>query len=431
MSTAMVTDRETPARKLRTARISDRVGFYVLASIAVAMLAGSSAPTPLYAVYQAEWGFSAITTTVVFGIYAVAVLGGLLTVGSLSDHVGRRPVLIVAVLVQAATMVLFAFASGVPELIGARVVQGLATGAALGAVGAGMLDVDRARGAVANAVAPLSGTATGALGSGLFVEYLPAPSHLVYLSLAAVFVLQAAGVAAMAEPGSLRPGALASLRPTFAVPAHVRRPLLVAIPALVAAWSLAGFYGSLAPALIRQLSGSDSLLLGGLALFALAAGGATSVLLLAAGTMPPHRIMAAGTAVLFLGVAVTLIAVVYTLPITFFVGAAIAGAGLGPAFQGSLRTVVTQVEPHQRAGVLSVVFVVSYLAMGVPAVIGGVLVVDGGGLIPAAREYGLAVMALAATALVGLLVESRRSPSRTSPASGARQPCPDIAVEPC
>ena len=67
------------------------MAFYLLASVIVSFLAGSSAPTPLYAVYAAKWGFSPITTTVVFGVYALAVLAALLTVGSLSDHVGRRP----------------------------------------------------------------------------------------------------------------------------------------------------------------------------------------------------------------------------------------------------------------------------------------------------------------------------------------------------
>ena len=139
----------------------------LLSSLVVSFLAASAVPTPLYAVYQAEWGFSPITTTVVFGVYAVAVLVALLVLGRLSDHVGRRPVLLAGLLGQAVAMVVFATASGVPELLPARVVQGVATGAALGAVGAGLLDVDRARGTVANAVAPGLGTSSGALVSGL------------------------------------------------------------------------------------------------------------------------------------------------------------------------------------------------------------------------------------------------------------------------
>src|SRR4029077_8591009 len=106
----------------------------------------------------------------VFGIYAIAVLGALLIAGRLSDYVGRRPVLIVATTVQAATMFLFAFYDGLSTLIAARVIQGLATGAGIAAVGAGMLDLDKVRGAVANSVAPAGGTAIGGLLAGFMVH---------------------------------------------------------------------------------------------------------------------------------------------------------------------------------------------------------------------------------------------------------------------
>ena len=121
--------------------------FYLLASITISFLAGSVAPTPLYALYQAQWGFSPITVTFIFGIYALSVLIALLFVGRVSDHLGRRPVLIAATLAQAATMVIFATAGGVGDLVLARIIQGLATGAALGAVGAGMIDLNKERGA--------------------------------------------------------------------------------------------------------------------------------------------------------------------------------------------------------------------------------------------------------------------------------------------
>ncbi len=118
-------------------RLSSTSAFYLQASIILFFLAGSSAPTPLYALYQAQWGFSPITVTVIFGIYALAVLAALLTVGSLSDYIGRRPVLFVATLLQAAAMWVFARAHGVNELIVARIMQGIATGGAASAIGRG------------------------------------------------------------------------------------------------------------------------------------------------------------------------------------------------------------------------------------------------------------------------------------------------------
>src|SRR5262249_42374756 len=84
-------------------KLSGTAAFYLQVSIIMAFLAGSSAPTPLYAVYQAAWGFSPVTITVVFGVYALAVLAALLVFGALSDHVGRRPVLLATTLLQAVT----------------------------------------------------------------------------------------------------------------------------------------------------------------------------------------------------------------------------------------------------------------------------------------------------------------------------------------
>ncbi|QEC47550.1 MFS transporter [Baekduia soli] len=389
----------------RPGRLPSRAAFALQASILVLFLAGSSAPTPLYAAYQAEWGFSPITITVIFGVYAVAVLAALLVVGSLSDHVGRRPVLLVAIVVQAVVMVVFATAGGVPALLVARVAQGLSTGAAVGALGAGMIDLHRTKGAIANGVGPMSGTATGALGSALLVQLLPAPTQLVYLVLLAAFVLQLAGVAFMAESSARTPGALASLRPQIGLPAGARGPLLRAVPALVAIWALAGFYGSLGPALARLVSGSDSAILGGLSLFALAGSGAATVLVVR--NAAARTVMVVGNAALIAGVGITLLAVAAGWAPGFFLGTVVAGIGFGSAFQGALRTVIPLAAPHERAGVLSVVYAVSYLAMGLPAIVAGALAVHGG-ILQTSREYGVVVMTLAALALAGTAARRRR-----------------------
>ncbi|HYZ57915.1 MAG TPA: MFS transporter, partial [Streptosporangiaceae bacterium] len=345
-------------------------------------------------------------TTTVFGVYALAVLAALLTVGSLSDHVGRRPVLLTAIAVQAAVMVIYATAGGVPQLLIARVIQGLSTGAAAGAVGAGMLDLNKVRGTIANAVAPVTGIAAGALGSGLAVQYLPAPTHLIYLILLAVFVLQAAGIMLMPETSAPQPGALASIRPQFALPPLTRRPLLFAVPALMAAWSLVGFYGSLGPALIKVVSGSGSVILGGLALSVLAASSAAGVLLLK--RLPSRALMLTSASALLTGAGITIAAVTASSAAAFFIGTVIAGMGVGGGFQGAIRSVLPLAAPHQRAGVLSVVYVVSYLAFGVPAVIAGFLVVHEGSVLATAQQYGAAVMALAALALIGAVRPARQ-----------------------
>jgi MFS family permease len=393
--------RRISLRQLRGRRLSGRPAVIVLASVIVALLASSAAPTPLYAVYQALWHFTPITTTVVFGVYAVAVLAGLLTVGRLSDHVGRRPVLAIALAVHAGALVILATATGVPALMCGRVVQGLSTGAALGAIGAAMLDIDRERGTFANAVAPGMGTASGAILSGLAVRFLPDPTHLIYLVLIGVLAVQAIAIVAMRETVSRTPGALASLRPEIALPRVLRAPVLTAVPVLFAVWALAGLYGSLGPALVQALTGSDNVVLGSLSLFVLAASAVVAIVALR--RAPARTVMLFGIGALITGVTVTVLAVSLGSAAVFFAGSVIAGAGFGSGFQGGIRMVVPLAAAHERAGVVSLLYVVSYVGLGLPAVLAGFGVVHGGGLIDTTRYYGAAVIALAALALAGLL----------------------------
>ncbi len=387
-------------------RLPTTPSLYLLASILIAFLAASASPTPLYAIYQAEWGFSPITTTVVFGVYAIVVLLALLTLGRLSDHVGRRPVLLVSLALQAVSMVVFTTAQGVPELLAGRIVQGVSAGAALGAIGAGMIDFNRAKGTVANAVSPGLGTASGAIVSALVVQFLPAPTHLIYVLLIGVFAIQAVGVALMPEPVSRKRGALASVVPEIKLPRAVRRPVALAAPVLFAVWALGGFYASLGPALVYDVAGSRSLVLGSAALSVLA--GVAAVCTYVLRDVAARTVMVIGILALVAGVAITLVAVDARSTAGFFAGTAVAGVGFGSGFQGGIRTVVPLVAAHERAGVLSLLYVVSYLGLGAPAVVAGFLVVHAGGLLDTAREYGLAVIVLATLALVGLLY--RRSP---------------------
>jgi hypothetical protein len=260
------------------------------------------------------------------------------------------------------------------------------------------------------------GTATGGILSGLMVQFLPAPTHLVYVLLGGIFIAQTIGVAAMPESVVARPGALASLRPTIHLPPVVRAPMVLATPALIAAWALAGFYLSLGPAVVRRLAASNSLLAGGLAVFVFASCGAVTVFLTR--EWQPKRVLALGGAALAAGVAIGLAAIAGGSVALFAVGTIVAGAGFGASFQGAIRSVLVLAPPAERAGVLSLVYVISYVAMGVPAILAGVRVVHGGGLTTTAREYGLVVIALSLAALTGVLAPASRRPRR-QPTVGA------------
>ena len=197
--------------------------FWTMATVLMALLFASAVPSPLYVVYQDEWGFSSITLTSVFAVYAIALLAALLVFGSISDHIGRRPTLIAALALEIVAMAAFAGAEGVGWLFVARTLQGIATGTAMGAISAALLDLQPsnrpALGALMGAVSPLTGLALGALAAGLLVDYGPDPTRFVFWILIAGFAVALLAVFAIPET-VVRDGRWrSSLRPQVAVPA--------------------------------------------------------------------------------------------------------------------------------------------------------------------------------------------------------------------
>jgi predicted MFS family arabinose efflux permease len=379
-------------------------GFWLLATALFALTFAAAAPSPLYVVYQSRWGFSPVTLTLIFGVYAFALLLSLVTVGGISDHVGRRPVLTIGLLLEAASMVVFLSATSVGWLVAARIVQGVATGALLGAFSAGLVDLQpRSRpqlAALLNSAVTTVGLAAGALGTGLLVQYAPAPTTLVYAVLAVAFVLLASTIALVPETAPRRPGAIGALRPRVAVPRPVRGRFLAAMPVLVATWALGGLYMSLGPSVAAGVLHLRSHVVGGLVVATLTGFGAAASIVVR--DRPPHRVMAGGSLVLAAGTLLTLVALALLSAPLLFAGTAVAGLGFGSAFLGAFRSLAQAAPAHQRADLFAAVFVVAYLAFSLPAIVAG-LCVPVLGLRDTAAGYGAGVLVLAVGA-VALMV---------------------------
>jgi hypothetical protein len=377
-------------------RLARPAALWLQASILVTYLAASTAPSPLYALYREAWGFSALTLTLVFSTYAFTLLAALLVFGSLSDFRGRREVIIVSLVLEFASLLVFRHADSVGWLIAARAVQGVATGIATSVLSAGMQDLHRERGALLNSIAPLLGMGAGALGAGALAQFAPAPTRLVYDVLLAILAAQMLAAFWLPETVTRRAGALAAMRPQLAVPRRARATLWQVLPVNTAQWALGGFYASLAPSLARIVTGLHSPLLGGAVVAALVLSGAVAVLVVR--TRPARVALAGGTVALVLGLGVTLAGVQWHSTAAFFAGSLIAGLGFGSAFNGTLRSLVPLAEPHERAGLMSTFFVLSYLAFSVPAIAAG-LVAGRVGLQAASLGYGLLLVVLAGIAL--------------------------------
>ncbi|MEV6688092.1 MFS transporter [Streptomyces sp. NPDC051130] len=351
-------------------------GFWVVGAVLVLLMLSSSVPSALYVLYQQKWGLSSGTVTVVFALYAVTVLAGLLLFGSLSDTLGRRPVLGAALVLAIVSMGLFAGAQGLGLLLAARAVQGLAVGLATGAMGAALLELTPsskpALGAQVNSAGPTVGIGLGGLGAGLLVQYGPAPTVLSYALLVGAFALTLVGVVRMREsaPG-LRGGRFRVVPRRIRIPPGTGGRFAVLVLTIVAVWSVGGFYLSLGPHLALSLLRSTNYLVGG-ATVALLAGAATGAQLLL-GRTEALRTAVIGLLGLLAGLALVLLALGLGSAPVFLIATAVLGSGWGAAFLGSFRALSALAEPAHRGELTAAVYVFAYLAMSVPSVLAGML----------------------------------------------------------
>ncbi len=380
-------------------------GFWILAAMLLASVASSAVPSPIYPVYAAEWHLTPLMLTGVFAVYVAGLLASLLVAGRLSDHVGRKPVLVVGGLGVALSLGLFAVADGVLALVVDRIVQGVSVGLLIGALGAALIDNSLERhpalAGVLNGVVPPVALATGAMASGALVEWGPAPEQLVYLVFGALLVLLVVALVVVPERVERRPGALRSLRPTISVPRSSRRLFRGVAGSLVASWALGGMFLSLVPSALGAVFGITNHFAAGALIAVVTGTGALTGL--AIQRTDTRRAVLLGLVALVLGPIVTVAFVAaHSLP-GLVVGSAIAGVGFGAGFQAPLRMLLATAAPTHRAGLLSTIYVVSYLAFGVPAVVGGLLE-PAVGLVPVIAGYGGFIVLAAVVALVLQLV---------------------------
>ena len=394
------------AREGRTGRLSRPIAFAAIAAIFVIFAAAASAPTPLYVVYQKEWGFPASTLTLVFAVYVFGLIGSLLVLGGLSDHVGRRPVLGAAIALEAVAFVLFFVAGGVTVLIVARVAQGIATGMAFSTLGATLVDLNPphspGRAGLVNGVAPISGLAIGALGCGALVQYAPAPTHLVFAVLFVGMVFAGVAISRTPETSGRRPGAIASLTPLLGIPARLRPDVFALLPIIVASWALGGLYLSLGPSVAAGLFGLKNHLIGGLVVSLLCGAGALTAFLLR--TWPTSRVLAIAATLLSGGTALTLAGVEGHVVALAAVGTIIAGVGFGASALASFGTLARIAAPGERGELLAVALVMAYLAFSLPAIAAG-FAATLFGLHVTTVVYSLGIVALG---LIALAAQRRR-----------------------
>ncbi|KAA5829069.1 MFS transporter [Saccharopolyspora hirsuta] len=362
-------------RAFRSGGLSRSASFWFIGALYALFLMASTAPSPMYSIYQQRWGFTTTVLTEVFAVYAVAILAALLLFGSLSDHIGRRPVLLVAVVLEIVSMLLLAFAPAVGWLYAGRALQGLATGVATSAISGSLLDFQRPgtnRGSLVNGVAAAFGMALGSLLAGALVQYVPGPTLTSYLLIVLGLAVAIPGVLAMPEPVAHRSKLREVLRPQRpTVPAGKGLAFALMATTLLASWIVGGMFMSLGPSVAKGMVHGSPYLIGGATVAVLAGFGGLSQLVLSG--VDARRAVRIGGPVMVLGLAGVATSTVEHQPILFFAAAAVLGTGWGVVFMGGMRMLTGLASPEHRAGTSALIYVVAYLSAGVPSVALGVV----------------------------------------------------------
>ncbi len=360
----------------RTASRRHGAGFWLVAYTFAVTMGFSAAPAPLYVLYQAKDGFGPFTVTLVFAAYALGVIASLFVAGHVSDWVGRRRVLMPAVLVNVLAGVVFLAWSSVPALLAARFLSGISIGMLTATATAHLTELHlaarpgaaRTRADVVATAANLGGIGLGPLVTGLLAEYAGDPLHVPYLVFQALMLLGALAV-------TLTPETVTATRVRYrpqrvSVPPHARSRYLAAGAAALAEFAVFGLFTSLAPGFLANTLHQHSHALAGVSVFAVFGAAAVAQIVLARTGL--RRLLATGLGLLTVGLVLVTVAVWLPSLALFLLGAVLAGAGAGAGFKGSIGIVLGLAPAESRGEALAGLFLAAYTGLAVPVLALGV-----------------------------------------------------------
>jgi MFS family permease len=388
--------------RLNRLAVPREIAFWLAAYVFATVILGTAVPAPLYAIYQRQWHFSSAVLTLIFAVYAAAVLATLLLAGQSSDQTGRKPVMAAALGFSAASTVVFILASSPGWLYPARILSGVSAGLMTGAATAALTEMiresDARRASLAAAAVNAGAAALGPLMAGLFAQYLPQATVTVfevYLVLLAAAALTLAFI-----PETVTRRERLRLRFTgLAIPADGRREFIAAGVAVFAAFAVNGLFASLAPGFTTAMLHHPNYAVAGAVTCLFFAAAAVAAVSLA--RLNSRPVLLAGLGLSLPGLALIVAGISAASLALFLIAAAVTGIAYGALAIGSLSTANRLAPPETRAQVISTYFLFAYTGLAIP-VIGVGVAADHVGNFRAVLGCSIVLALLCALTAVGI-----------------------------
>lgn len=373
------------------------------------IMMGTTIPTPLYPIYSETYDLSPLLITMIYAVYAIGVIGGLLVFGQLSDRIGRRYILLPGIILSALSALVFLFADSLLMLFAGRVVSGLSAGLFTSTATVTLVNlVPQNKKSTASTLASLVnmlGLGLGPLLSGVLVQYLPFPMRLIFIMDFVILIPAFIGVWFMTEPiQNKRPFKLKVQR--LSVPSEMKHTFTYAVIPVFAGFSMLGLFTSISPNFLGEILGIHHKAIIGIVVFLAFFASAMGQLLFK--SIDDYKILIVGSIALILGVAcVGLSLLLYSLT-TLILGAIISGIGQAFSFRAGLSLVNSKAPTKKQGEVTSSFFTIAYIALSIPVISVGLLErafdIQRAGII-----FSIVIMLLSFLALTLLLLSKKES----------------------
>jgi MFS family permease len=381
--------------------VSRNVGFVLVAYAFLVTMIGTTLPTPLYPLYEQRYSFGELMVTVIFAVYALGVIAGLLVFGNLSDEIGRKPVLLTGLAFSAISAFLFVFAGSLVPIFAGRVVSGLSAGVFTGTATAMLVDLApggrRRMASFVAVVVNLGGLGLGTLLSGLLADHARSPLRLPFIVDLVLLVPAVLGL--LVTPETVQRQAFRLRLQRLSVPPEVRSVFIRGATAGFGSFAVAGVFSSVAPVFLGAILGRTSHALAGAIVFILFSASIVGQLLVS--RLSDRRALIIGCGLLAGGVGLLALALWIESLAALIASASVVGVGQGLVIGAGLAAINQRAPIEHRGETASSFFVVMYVGLSVP-VIGVGVAANAWSLRGAGIAFSAAVAALVLTVLVSL-----------------------------
>lgn len=330
--------------------------------------AAAAAPIPLYVFYQQNIGITNTYLSITAAIYFIGTVSALLIFPRISNYLGRRLVILIIILLSITGCIIFINLQNILMFMIGRFIQGISCGMASSTVAAYIMDISSGEllnvGTIITGNAPMLGLAVGAMGSGILKQYEVGTTATIFQIIIISLLISSVLIIIGKETVEKSKGALYSLIPQIKIPENIRSFLPAASTVFIGTWAIGGFYQAFSASMALEQFGTVNTVIAAAIFTCLQLPSLLGGIL--AGKFTTENAQKFGMLCFFISIVVVTTSLKIGNVILFLIATIIAGISWALGFTASIKNILRNTELRDRAGVLSIIYLISYSGAAIP-----------------------------------------------------------------